>query len=79
MSKKIKVAIVGIGNCANSLVSGIEWYRQFYANAKPGDRVPGLIHETIADYKVTDIEVVAAFDVDERKVVGMFRFWRVAQ
>lgn len=64
----IKVAVVGIGNCTNSLVSGIEWYRQFYAQADAGTRVPGLVHETIADYKVTDIEVVAAFDVDERKV-----------
>jgi len=66
--KKIKVAIVGVGNCANSLVSGIQWYREFYAKAKPGDRVPGLVHEVISGYKVTDIEVVAAFDVDERKV-----------
>ncbi|MBU6410164.1 MAG: inositol-3-phosphate synthase, partial [Verrucomicrobia bacterium] len=64
----IKVAIVGVGNCANSLVSGIQWYKEFYAKAKNGDRVPGLVHEVIAGYKVTDIEFVAAFDVDERKV-----------
>lgn len=68
MAKSIKVAVVGIGNCTNSLVSGIEWYKQFYKNAKAGARIPGLIHEKIADYKVTDIEVVAAFDVDKRKV-----------
>ncbi|MDO8336405.1 MAG: inositol-3-phosphate synthase, partial [Candidatus Saccharibacteria bacterium] len=68
MSKKIKVAIVGVGNCANSLVSGIQWYHKFYKNAKPGERVPGLVHEVIAGYKVTDIETVAAFDVDARKV-----------
>jgi myo-inositol-1-phosphate synthase len=68
MGQSIRTAIVGIGNCANSLVSGVQWYREFYANAKPGDRVPGLVHESIGDYKVTDIEFVAAFDVDERKV-----------
>ncbi|MBN1918898.1 MAG: inositol-3-phosphate synthase [Verrucomicrobia bacterium] len=67
-SKKIRVAVVGIGNCANSLVSGIQWYKQWYAGAKQGDRVPGLVHETIGGYKVTDIEFVAAFDVDARKV-----------
>lgn len=68
MSNVIKVAVVGIGNCANSLISGIEWYKKFYATAKSADRVPGLVHETIADYKVTDIQVVAAFDVDACKV-----------
>src|SRR5713101_8097286 len=67
-SRSIKVAIVGIGNCANSLVSGIQWYREWYAGAKPGDRVPGLMHEQIDGYKVTDIEFVAAFDIDGRKV-----------
>ena len=67
-SKSIKVAIVGVGNCATSLVSGVEWYKKFYAKAKKGERVPGLVHEVIAGYKVTDIEFVAAFDVDERKV-----------
>ncbi len=66
--RNIRVAIVGIGNCANSLISGIQWYRKFYEGAEPGSRVPGLVHETIGNYKVIDIEVVAAFDVDERKV-----------
>jgi myo-inositol-1-phosphate synthase len=66
--KSIKCAIVGVGNCANSLVSGIQWYRQFYARMKPGDRVPGLVHELIGGYQITDIEFVAAFDVDRRKV-----------
>jgi myo-inositol-1-phosphate synthase len=65
---KIKCAIVGVGNCANSLVSGVQWYKEYYKKAKPGDRVPGLVHEEIAGYKVTDLEFVAAFDVDERKV-----------
>ena len=68
MAKKIKVAVVGIGNCTHSLVAGIEWYKKFYAAKKPEDRVPGLVHEVIGDYKVIDIEVVAAFDVDKRKV-----------
>jgi myo-inositol-1-phosphate synthase len=68
MSKKIRVAIVGVGNCANSLVSGIQWYHEFYQQAKPASRVPGLVHEEIKGYKVTDIEFVAAFDVDSRKV-----------
>ncbi|NIA08089.1 MAG: inositol-3-phosphate synthase [Actinobacteria bacterium] len=68
MDGKIRAAVVGIGNCANSLISGIQWYKEFYTRAKPGERVPGLMHETIGDYKVSDIEFVAAFDVDERKV-----------
>jgi myo-inositol-1-phosphate synthase len=68
MSRTIKVAVAGIGNCATSLISGIQWYKEFYSKAKPGERVPGLVHEDIGGYKVTDIEVVAAFDVDERKV-----------
>ena len=68
MGKQIRTAVVGVGNCANSLISGIQWYKEFYAAAGPEDRVPGLVHETIGDYKVTDIEVVAAFDVDDRKV-----------
>lgn len=59
--QKIKIAIVGLGNCASSLVQGIE----FYKNAKNKN---GLINEVIGGYKVGDIEVVAAFDVDKRKV-----------
>jgi len=63
---KIKVGIVGVGNCANSLISGIEWYREYYK--KNVDDAPGLVNEFIDKYKVTDIEVVAAFDVDKDKV-----------
>lgn len=59
--EKIKIAIIGVGNCASSLVQGIE----FYSNV---DNKNGLINETIGGYKVSDIEVVAAFDVDKRKV-----------
>ncbi|KPC77334.1 inositol-3-phosphate synthase, partial [Thermoactinomyces vulgaris] len=61
---KLRVAIVGVGNCANSLVQGVEYYR----DAKPEDRVPGLMHVQFGDYHVNDIEFVAAFDVDAKKV-----------
>lgn len=58
----IRVAIVGVGNCASSLIQGIEYYKlNKHQNA-------GLIHYDIKNYKVSDIEVVAAFDVDKRKV-----------
>ncbi|TET33051.1 MAG: inositol-3-phosphate synthase [Planctomycetota bacterium] len=60
---KIKIAIVGIGNCASSLVQGIEYYR--YQDSK--DTI-GLMHWTIGDYLPYDIDVVAAFDIDRRKV-----------
>ncbi|GII22294.1 inositol-3-phosphate synthase [Planosporangium mesophilum] len=60
----VRVAIVGVGNCASSLVQGVEYYR----NADPGDRVPGLMHVTFGDYHVSDVEFVAAFDVDAKKV-----------
>ena len=66
--RPIRCAIVGVGNCANSLVSGIQWYKEFYRRKKRGERVPGLVHEVIGGYRVTDIEFVAAFDVDRRKV-----------
>ena len=61
---KIRLAIAGVGNCANSLVQGLEYYR----NASPTERVPGLMHVKLADYHIGDIEVVAAFDVDNAKV-----------
>jgi myo-inositol-1-phosphate synthase len=60
----VRVAIVGVGNCASSLVQGVEYYR----NADAGDRVPGLMHVTFGDYHVSDVEFVAAFDVDAKKV-----------
>jgi myo-inositol-1-phosphate synthase len=60
----VRVAIVGVGNCAASLVQGIEYYR----NADPGARVPGLMHVELGGYHVRDIEFVAAFDVDGKKV-----------
>ena len=60
----VRVAIVGVGNCASSLVQGVEYYR----NADPTERVPGLMHVQFGDYHVSDVEFVAAFDVDAKKV-----------
>jgi myo-inositol-1-phosphate synthase len=61
---KTRVAIVGVGNCAAALVQGLEYYRE----ADPRDTVPGLMHVKIGPYHVSDVEVVAAFDVDGKKV-----------
>ena len=61
---KLRVAIVGVGNCASSFVQGV----QFYAGAEPGEQVPGLMHVELGGYHVRDIEFVAAFDVDAKKV-----------
>ena len=61
---KIKVAIIGVGNCASSLVQGIHKY----VEVPEGEDVPGLMHNRIGDYRIEDIEVVAAFDIDENKV-----------
>src|SRR6059058_3918576 len=63
-SGRIRVAIVGVGNCASSLVQGVEYYR----HADPNERVPGLMHVTFGDYHVGDLEFVTAFDVDAKKV-----------
>ncbi|NOX60617.1 MAG: inositol-3-phosphate synthase [Chloroflexi bacterium] len=64
MSNKVRVAIIGVGNCASSLVQGVHYYR----NADPNDRVPGLMHVQLGDYHIRDIEFTAAFDVDAAKV-----------
>jgi myo-inositol-1-phosphate synthase len=61
---KVRVAIAGVGNCASSLVQGVH----YYANAQHGDDVPGLMHVDIGGYHVRDLEFVAAFDVDAKKV-----------
>ena len=63
-SEKVRVAIVGVGNCASSLVQGVEYYK----DADPGEDVPGLMHVDLGGYHVRDIEFVAAFDVDGDKV-----------
>jgi myo-inositol-1-phosphate synthase len=61
---KVRVAIVGVGNCASSLVQG----RYYYENAKETEAVPGLMHVNLGGYHVRDIEFVAAFDIDKNKV-----------
>jgi myo-inositol-1-phosphate synthase len=61
---KVRVAIAGVGNCASSLVQGVEYYR----DANPDDDVPGLMHVTLGGYHVGDVKFVAAFDVDAAKV-----------
>ena len=62
--KKVRVAIVGVGNCASSLVQGVE----FYKNASETDTVPGLMHVNLGGYHIHDIEFSAAFDVVDTKV-----------
>jgi len=64
MTTKIRVAVAGVGNCASSLVQGIEYYRR----ADPTESVPGLMHVSLGGYHVGDVEFVAAFDVDAAKV-----------
>jgi len=61
---KIRVAIAGVGNCASSLIQGVEYYR----DAVAGDIVPGLMHVDLGGYHVSDLEFVVAFDVDAAKV-----------
>ncbi len=62
--KKIRIALIGVGNCASSLIQGIYYYK----NKKSSQKIPGLMHFEIGGYKPGDIEVVAAFDIDKRKV-----------
>ena len=61
---KINVAIIGVGNCASSLVQGVHYYQ----NAAEGDFVPGLMHVNLGGYHISDIDFVAAFDIDKNKV-----------
>ncbi len=62
--KKVRVAIIGVGNCASSLVQGV----QFYQNAPDDEFIPGLMHARLGDYHIGDIEFTAAFDIDADKV-----------
>ncbi|MBD8507061.1 inositol-3-phosphate synthase, partial [Hoyosella sp. G463] len=62
--KKVRVAIAGVGNCASSLVQGVEYYKDADANST----VPGLMHVQFGEYHISDVEFVAAFDVDAKKV-----------
>ncbi len=64
VGEKIRVALIGVGNCASSLVQGVHYYR----DASPDDIVPGLMHVVLGGYHVGDIEFSAAFDIDRRKV-----------
>src|ERR1700688_2145911 len=64
MSKKVRVAIIGVGNCASSFVQGLEYYK----SADPNDVVPGLMHVDLGGYHISDIEFSAAFDIDKEKV-----------
>src|SRR6201747_1140244 len=62
--EKVRVAIVGVGNCANSFIQGVEYYK----DADPAEQVPGLMHVDLGGYHVSDIEFTAAFDIDADKV-----------
>lgn len=64
MSQEIRIAIIGVGNCANSLIQGIEYYKDTDDNQE----IPGLMHPVLGGYRIRDIKVVAAFDVDAKKV-----------
>src|ERR687885_2336379 len=63
-NEKVRVAIIGVGNCANAFVQGVHHYR----DADPAARVPGLMHVDLGGYHVRDIEFSAAFDIDADKV-----------
>ncbi|MCX6389070.1 MAG: inositol-3-phosphate synthase [Solirubrobacterales bacterium] len=63
-TRKVRVAIIGVGNCASAFVQGVEYYR----NANPSQQVPGLMHVDLGGYHVNDIEFTAAFDIDKQKV-----------
>jgi len=62
---KIKVAICGLGNCASSLIQGLNYYKNIDGNS---ETVPGLMHNVLGGYKISDIQIVAVFDIDKRKV-----------
>jgi len=64
MAEPINVAIIGVGNCASSLVQGVEFYR----NAQDGQTIPGLMHPVLGGYHINDIRFTAAFDIDANKV-----------
>jgi len=63
-AKKVRAAIIGVGNCASSLVQGVHYYRE----AKPDDFIPGLMHVNLGGYHIRDVEFSAAFDIDANKV-----------
>ncbi len=61
---KLRVGIIGVGNCASSLVQGVHFYR----DARAGDRIPGIMHVNLGGYHIRDIEFTVAIDIDKRKV-----------
>jgi myo-inositol-1-phosphate synthase len=61
---KVRVAIIGVGNCASSFVQGLHYYR----DARDSDRIPGLMHVNLGGYHIRDVEIVAAIDIDKNKV-----------
>ncbi|MGH2510052.1 MAG: inositol-3-phosphate synthase, partial [Ktedonobacteraceae bacterium] len=63
-NKKVRVAIVGVGNCASSLIQGVQYYKE----AKTEDFVTGLMHTTLGGYHISDIEFTAGFDINQTKV-----------
>jgi myo-inositol-1-phosphate synthase len=63
-NKKVRVAIIGVGNCASAFVQGVFYYK----NAKEKDKVPGIMHVNLGGYRIGDIEFTAAFDIDAKKV-----------
>ncbi|MHA1685086.1 MAG: inositol-3-phosphate synthase [Candidatus Heimdallarchaeaceae archaeon] len=64
MTKKVRIAIAGLGNCASALVQGLEYYK----NADDDAFVPGIMHVKFGDYHISDVEVVAAFEVNKKKI-----------
>src|SRR5438876_12230051 len=61
---KLRVAVIGVGNCASSFIQGLHYYR----NAKEHERVPGLMHVSLGGYHIRDVEISAAIDIDRNKV-----------
>jgi myo-inositol-1-phosphate synthase len=61
---KVRVGIIGIGNCCSSLVQGVHYYR----NAKPGESIPGIMHVNLGGYSIKDVEFTVAIDIDKNKV-----------
>jgi len=64
LGEKVRVAVIGVGNCASSFIQGVHYYR----DAKDAEFVPGLMHVNLGGYHISDIEFTAAFDVDKTKV-----------
>jgi len=63
-NKKVRVAVIGVGNCASAFIQGVFYYK----NAKEKDKVPGIMHVNLGGYRIGDIEFTAAFDIDANKV-----------